>query len=227
MPTYRAPDSDASRLAFISKAIKTATLDDANGSDYIDAALLQELTDHYTLYNAAYEKTQSALGSRVSETAESSEALEKLKMYLSHLWTSVSNRAQRLNLSAGVLNYYGLTSGGARPTPNGRDQWLQLAEQVVRGDAQAVAAGFAPAAEPSAAELQAVLNKAIAEANDVVAADRVYDMAQADLAALRPRADELNPGSARCDFVRHAAHGPAQPAAHPAHLWGALPLSAG
>ena len=138
-----------------------------------------------------FEQAQSALGARVSETAESNEALEKLKMYISHLWISIHNRAQRLALPAGVLNYYGLTSDGSRPSPSGRDAWLQLAEQVVRGDAQAVAAGYTAVAEPSAAELQAILNSAIAEANDVVAADRTYDKAQATLATFRPKADEL------------------------------------
>lgn len=191
MPMYRAPDSDASRLAFMNKAIQTAVLDSANRLDYLDAGLQQDLTTHYLAYNDAYEKAQAALGSRVSETAESSEAQATLQQYVSHLWTSISNRAQRLHLSAGVLNYYGLTSDGTRPTPNGRDQWLQLAEQIVQGDAQAVAAGFAPVAEPSAAELQVALARAVAETNDVVAADRAYDVAQAELAALRPRADEL------------------------------------
>jgi hypothetical protein len=191
MPTYRAPDSDASRLAFMSKAVQTATLDKANGSAYLDAALLQDLTDQYTAYNAAYEATQAALGGRVSETAESNEALDKLRMYISHLWTSISNRAQRLGLSAGVLNYYGLTSGGTRPSPASQAEWLQLAEQIISGDAKAVAAGFAPVAEPSAAELQAVLTSAIAETNDVVAADRAYDVAQANLAAFRAPADAL------------------------------------
>ena len=94
MPRYRTPDSDASRLSFMSKAIQTAALDSANGSAYLDAALVQDLTDHYTAYNAAYEQTQSALGSRIGETAESSEALDKLKMYVSHFWTSIYNRAQ-------------------------------------------------------------------------------------------------------------------------------------
>lgn len=191
MPAYQAPDSDASRLAFMSKAVQTATLDKTNGSAYLDAALLQDLTDQYTAYNAAYEATQAALGGRVSETAESNDALDKLKLYISHLWTSISNRAQRLGLSAGVLNYYGLTSGGTRPTPNGQAEWLRLAEQIVSGDAKAVEAGFAPAAEPSAAELQAVLTSAAAEANDVVAADRAYDVAQANLAAFRAPADAL------------------------------------
>lgn len=187
MPTYRAPNSDASRLAFMGRAVKTATLD----SSYVDEVLLQELTDHYAAYNTAYEKTQAKLSGRITETAESEAALEKLKMYVSHLWTTVYNRAQRLDLAAGVLRHYELATDGARPTPSGREEWLQLAGRIINGDAEAVAAGFSPIVEPTAVELQAVLSSAIAESDDVPIADNAYDMAQANLATFRPRADEL------------------------------------
>jgi len=66
-----------------------------------------------------------------------------------------------------------------------------MGNDLIAGDAQAVAAGFAPIAEPSALELQAALDDAQAEAGEAVAADRAYDQAQAALAALRPRANEL------------------------------------
>jgi hypothetical protein len=44
---------------------------------------------------------------------------------------------------------------------------------------------------PSAAELEAVLEAAHSESDDVAIADREYDEAQERVAALRPRADEL------------------------------------
>ena len=192
MPKYRAPQSDIGRLAFMNKAIATSAIDQAKGTAYLDAVLLADLTAHYTAYNTAYAETEAALSKRVGETAESNAALETLKMYVSHLWTTIGNRAQRLNLSAGVFRYYGLNQDGSRPNvSNTREAWIELAKQIVQGDAQAVTAGFAPAVEPTALELQAVLDSAIAEANDAVSADRDYDLAQARLAEFRPRADEL------------------------------------
>ena len=192
MPKYEAPRSDIGRLAFMSKAIATANIDKNKETAYLDDALLADLTAHYEAYNAAYAETDAALSKRVGETAESNAALEKLKMYVSHLWTTINNRAQRLELSAGVFRYYGLNKDGSRPSvSNARDEWVEIAKQIIKGDGQAVSAGFAPAAEPTALELQAVLDSAIAEANDVVDADRDYDQAQAQLAEFRPTADEL------------------------------------
>ncbi|MEZ4645207.1 MAG: hypothetical protein R3E31_21155 [Chloroflexota bacterium] len=116
------------------------------------------------------------------ETAESNEALEKTE----NVYQPSLDKYSQPRPAVGAANrcaelICGLTSDGSRPSPSGRDAWLQLAEQVVRGDAQAVAAGYTAVAEPSAAELQAILNSAIAETNDVVAADRTYDKAQATL----------------------------------------------
>ncbi len=60
----------------------------------------------------------------------------------------------------------------------------------MQGDAEAVAAGYPPMANPSAAELQAVLETARSEVGDVAVADRAYDQAQAAVAALRAEADD-------------------------------------
>ena len=194
MPTYRPPRSDIARLAFMRQTIETATIDAGKGITYVNPTMLGELgefTTHHNAYNAAYTEVESALGKRITETAESTAALDKLKMYLSHMWINVNNRAQRLGLDVGVLSYYALGQDGSRPTPSGRKEWVTVAEHVVAGDAKAVAAGFAPIAEPTAVELQAVLDSAIAEGADVIGADRDYDLAQTALADFRPRADAL------------------------------------
>ncbi|MCP4238926.1 MAG: hypothetical protein GY770_36045 [Aestuariibacter sp.] len=194
MPAYRAPQSDIGRLAFMSKTIKAATIDQAQGLSYVDANLLTDpsaFVELYNAYNAAHIQVESAIGKRVGETAESNAALDKLRMYISHLWISVTNRARRLGLSAAVFRMYKLNSDGSRPVINGNEELLTIAPQIIAGDAEAVAAGFAPVAEPSTAELQAVLDSAIAESTDVIAADRKVDVAQAALAAFRPQADEM------------------------------------
>lgn len=59
------------------------------------------------------------------------------------------------------------------------------------GDAQALAAGHPAMQNPSAAEVAAVLADARVQAADMPRAGRLYDEAQAAIAALRPRADEL------------------------------------
>lgn len=88
--------------------------------------------------------------------------MSRLEMYVSHLWTAVYNRAQRENQPVGVLGYYKLNNDGSRPAITRREEWLEMATSVVNGDAAAVAAGYPAAVNPSAAEVQAVLDTAVA-----------------------------------------------------------------
>jgi hypothetical protein len=90
-----------------------------------------------------------------------------------------------------VLTFYQLPLDGTIPKPTNQEQWLTMAVQVIKGDADAVAAGFPAMANPSAAELEVVLKTAQSESDDVAMADRAYDAAQEAVAALRAQADEL------------------------------------
>ncbi len=191
MPQYVAPNSDISRLTYMNRAIRTAASAQTAGEQILDAALLADLTAHYTAYRVAYDEVEASLSRRKNETAESEAAVTRLEMYVNHIWTAVKNRARRENHPVGVLGYYKLNADSSRPTPSGRDQWAEMAVSIINGDATAVADGFPPIACPSAAELQLVLDNAQSERDDIPMADKKYDNAQAAVAALRPRADEL------------------------------------
>lgn len=191
MPTYQVPRSDVDRLAFMNRAMKTANAIPVDGTQRLPAQLLTDLTAHYAAYRAAYDAVEAALSQRKTETAESAAAMARLEMFISHLWTAVYNRAQRENQPVGVLGYYKLNNDGSRPTPTRREEWLEMALSVINGDAMAVADGYPAAVNPSAAEVQAVYDTAVAETDDVPAADAAYGEAQAAVAALRPQADKL------------------------------------
>jgi len=62
---------------------------------------------------------------------------------------------------------------------------------LVVGDAQAVAAGYPAMVNPSAADLNALVQAAQTEKDDVAIADREYDQAQEALAVLRVQADDF------------------------------------
>ena len=191
MPKYAAPNSDISRLYFMNRAITTANAIPLGEEKHINDATLSDLTAHYALYRAAYDNTSEALGKRKVETAESAAAMARLQLFMSHMWTDVYNRAQRDDLSVRLLEYYRLGNDGSRPTPSKRDEWLEVGQSLIVGDAKAVVAGYPPAISPSAAELQVVYEAAVAEAADVQPADIAYDKAQAAVATFRPRADAL------------------------------------
>ena len=192
MPKYVAPNSDPTRSTFMAKAVQTATDDAAvGGTTLLPAPLLADLTTHYDAFKAASRAAKTALGNRKAETAESAAAMATLRMYISHLWTAVVHRALRESHPARIFDYYGLNSDGTQPTLNTRREQLLMAETVIVGDAEAVAAGYAPIIAPSAAELQVVYDAAMAQVGDVPQADRAYDEAQAAVAALRPESDRL------------------------------------
>ncbi|MCA9936708.1 MAG: hypothetical protein H6662_01580 [Ardenticatenaceae bacterium] len=192
MPIYRVPRSDVTRLAFMKKAIQTAALDKEMGNAYADDALMADFSAHYTAYDAAFVEMRGALGNRVRETAESTAVFEKLKMYISHAWTSIYHRVLRLDLPAGILTYYRLHADGSRPAmTQAREAWALAARQIIQGDGAAVLAGYTAMAEPTAVELQAILDAYITKTGDTQQADRKYDQAQADLATYREPADAL------------------------------------
>ncbi len=66
-----------------------------------------------------------------------------------------------------------------------------MAAKMVKGDEEAVLAGFDPIVNPSAAELQTALDAAKKELGEVAPVDRKYDEAEEEVAKLRPEADEL------------------------------------
>lgn len=193
MPKYVAPNSDPTRLTFMAKAVQTATDDAAvaGSTPLLPAPLLADLTAHYAAFKAASNAVQTALGNRKAETAENTAAMARLKMYISHMQTAVFHRALREGHPARVLDYYRLNSDGTKPTLTTQREQLLMAEALIAGDAEAVAAGYAPTNSPTAAELQAVYDDAMAQAGDVPQADKAYDNAQTAIAVLRPEADRL------------------------------------
>ena len=193
MPRYVAPNSDPTRSTFMAKAVQTATNDAAavGSTPLLPAALLADLTAHYANFKAAGNAVQTALGNRKAETAENRAAMAKLKMYISHMQTAVFHRSLREGHPARILDYYRLNSDGTKPIFTTQREQLLLAEALIAGDAEAVAAGYAPTNSPTAAELQTVYDEAMAQAGDVPQADKAYDDAQAAIAVLRPEADRL------------------------------------
>lgn len=191
MPRYDAPDSDVKRLAFLRQAIETGERDVANGDMFVSQALLEQLKLFHPTYEVAHRALSDRLGTRIREVEESDRAAARVELFLRHLWDSISHRVQRQGLSAEVLRHYQLPISGDRPRLSHRSEILEMAALVVSGDAAAVADGYAPVQEPSAAELQAVLLQARSEAGDIQEAEREYIKVQSEVAALRSEADAL------------------------------------
>ncbi len=191
MPTYEAPYTDRDRLIFLQRIATTGPQDIAAGNLYVGQATLNEVAVFLTGFEAAMNAISEKLSGRAKETRERAEAVERAGLYTRDLWEVLKRRVRRLDQPAEVLTFYQLPLDGTVPKPTTQEEWLSFAAQVVLGDARAVAAGYPPMVNPSAAELQAALQAAVSEAADVALADRAYDQAQEAVEALRSPADAL------------------------------------
>jgi hypothetical protein len=191
MPAYQAPRSDEDRLTVLEKARDTGRSDRTAGRKSITQETLDALIALALLFRPLYEALAKALSGRMKEVREREEARAELDTHVRDFWEVLKRRAHRLKHPAEILTYFGLPADGTVPKPTTFDELLQCADAIVKGDADAVAAGFPAMANPSAIEVTAILGNARRQAADVPTADRAYVDAQQAIAAQRPAADEL------------------------------------
>ncbi|MFO7683403.1 MAG: hypothetical protein R6X34_25495 [Chloroflexota bacterium] len=191
MPVLSTPRNDLERVAFLQRSVKTGLSDVAAGHNYLSQPTIDEVDALAQTFDAALSKISTDQSDRSREIRQRNEAVELLATYVRDFWEVTRRRAQRLKQPAEVLTFYGLPLDGTTPKLNSPDEWLATAANVVRGDAEAVAAGYPAMSNPSAAEITAVLATARLEAEEVHTADRTYDVAQAQLAGLRAKADQM------------------------------------
>ncbi len=191
MPTYKAPLNDVERAAFLQRAASTGSSDAAAGTPYLSQETITLVDTLAQAFSTALSALSGKQSSRSREIRQRNEAVALLATYVRDFWEVARRRAHRLGQPAEVLTFYGLPLNGVSPNPTRNDEWLTLAATLVKGDTEAVAAGYPAMSNPSAAEVTAVLTTAQTESGEADAADRVYDQSQEALADLRAQADQL------------------------------------
>lgn len=190
MPVLSTPRNDLERVAFLQRSVKTGLSDVAAGHNYLSQPTLDEVDALAQTFDAALSQISAEQSDRSREIRQRNEAVDLLSTYVRDFWEVARRRAHRLNQPAEVLTFYGLPLDGVSPTLTRPDEWLAMAANVVRGDGEAVTAGYPAMSNPSADEITAVLDTARLEAEEANTADRTYDEAQEALADLRVQADQ-------------------------------------
>jgi hypothetical protein len=200
MPRIRTPESDEGRAQLLSKATKTAAADAAAGRRYLPATVTTEIGDFLQDqagpppvpgYNSKVLKLTSSRAALAREVSDSDAAEAVLETFMRDFWEVLKRRTFREKHSVAVLNYFDLPQDGTIPALSSRADRHLWAEKIAAGEAQAVAAGFPPMANPSAAEVAAKLARAETEAEQIVPKDREQELALEAVRAARPRAIEL------------------------------------
>jgi hypothetical protein len=189
MPSYKAPTSDQDRLTALEKARDTGTTDIAAGRKSITQETLDALKAFVPIFRLLFDALTKALSGRMKEVREREEARAVLDTYVRDFWEVLKRRAHRHKYPIEVLPLFGLDADGAVPVISTFDDLLHFADKIVKGEADAVAAGYPGMSNPGAAEVAAVLAAARTQAADVPTADRAYTDSQTAIAAQRPKAD--------------------------------------
>ncbi|MBC8180480.1 hypothetical protein H8E88_05080 [candidate division KSB1 bacterium] len=191
MPIYQKPTSDIARLAFLQETKVTAEADIAAGNPSISQATLDAIILFLPDFEDKIDAISATLTGREKEVRERNYIFDKLETYLRDFWAVLVRRVHRNKEHAEVFTYYKLPLSGVMPSYLTKSQMLEIAKDVVLGDANAVVAGHTLMSNPSALELDAVIQAAKVEFDDVAIADRDYDQAQAIVADSRIIADEF------------------------------------
>lgn len=193
MAKIKLPTNDNARLQFLKKCISAATNDEevnANPSLFPDE-LLDKGKTITPIFSEKLGKINSILSQRSIEIDQKQEALDDLNTWLRDFWEVLRRRTMRLDHPPQVLTHYQLPLNGLTPKLSREKDMLEITQRVIDGEATAVEQGYPAMLNPTAAELQTVLDKAWKEVNDVPLADEAYDKAQEDIADLRSEVDEL------------------------------------
>lgn len=185
------PTSDQSRLAHLQLSAAQGARDNAQGQAYLSPALVTELETFIPRYETAFNNIASFKGAQSNQVETANDAVNELIHYIRDMWAVVRRRVRRSQASPAILRYYQLPMHGQAPQPTSREEWLNLAAAIIEGDADAATAGYPPAANPSATELQTVLDAAETALADLAAAKQALHNARLELAGLRREADQL------------------------------------
>lgn len=190
MAMYRSLTGDTERITFLLQTAAIAPQDFAAGHPYIRRDTLDAVNALLPTFQAAVQAAHNRLSARVDATRAQAAAFARLRNCIRAFWAGLHRRAHWLGCPE-VIPFYGFAAQEPLPRIHGRAHWLTMAAQAIEGDAAAAAAGYPAMVNPSAAELQPLLESARSCIEAVAQADRAYQEAQQAVAALRPRANEL------------------------------------
>ena len=191
MPTLAMPRTDLDRTLVLEAAVKVGIQDTAAGRTYIAPAWLKKTDIFVADFGPKVRRLAELKANRGREVLEKDAALETLQLYARHFCNVLEMRIIRLKQPDSLFTLYNLPRSGESPNISQAKYWLELARGLIAADATAVGQGFPPMVNPSAAELQTLLESAQKEYDEVPMADRAIDDLQTELDTLRPQADKL------------------------------------
>lgn len=185
------PSNKNSRSLFLNTCAASIAEDEQNGSAVLSARTVNLVVKLNEEFHAILKQSDQSATTRAHEVAEKSSAINKADLFLHHFWLGAKNKAIREEYPAAYLTYFDLPQSGIIPKTNATPAIFPIIDTVIQGEADAVAAGYAPMSNPSAEELAVVKAAAEKEVSDVSVADKELDRLTAEMAEIRDNVDKL------------------------------------
>lgn len=176
------PQNDNALAGTLYRIVTTGRQDLAAGRPLVNAATLDEIDALLADWSPKLSLVTSQRAAHTQEVHEAVAAVRTLSVYVRDAWEVQKRRIAREGLPSALLALYGLPQAGRVPQNIRAHEWAGWAQKLIDGDAAAVAQGYAPLANPSAAEIAAKLAQTEKETPEVDVADRAWDEAQAAVA---------------------------------------------
>ncbi|MCT4591011.1 MAG: hypothetical protein N4A71_24530 [Carboxylicivirga sp.] len=186
MPRIRKPLSAIDRLVFLKKAVNTANIE--SGEKMISEKTLGQANAVIAPLEANIGELANQKSESQKEIREKNTAMSNLQTYVRDIWEGIRRRVYREQLPLDVFPYYQLPKNGTSPKLASEGQWLEVAGLIIKGEASAIANGYAPMSNPSVDELGSKLKEAKKESADVTIADQKLDASQEAVSDLMPEA---------------------------------------
>ncbi len=185
MPNIIIPRSNEDLIRFFETATRVATEDRLATLNYLDADWTTESSDFVEDFKTRVRALTTAQQNRAQQIEERRAKFTKLEVYVRDYLTGFKRMVSREGLSLSLYMFYGLPESGEIPPLSNMDEILSWAEKIVKGNADAVAAGHPAMSNPTAAQINTIVTETKAEIDDVSAVERHLDTALDEIEALR------------------------------------------
>ena len=191
MPHIKHAQSDEARSENLDKSIATADTDLPLGIEYINAPTLAAARVLSPVFIAAITDTKTKKEGRSQETEAKGGVFRVMQTTAIDMIQVVNRRIERTGEPVAHRNFYSMDLQGHYTRPTDTAGWRNLSRDLIAGDTASAAAGNPVMVNPSAAELQTALDNFDTEYTDATNAERIYDIAQENLAVIRTEVDEM------------------------------------
>ncbi len=178
--------NDRDRERFLDKSSTASAQDLLTNDNYVSEAIGQRSKELYDKHHEARADLRITSSNKAEQVEKHNKEIGNLTQGISHFHSGVTNRNQRLGLPPSSLSMFGMPGDrGGLAQVRIRKNAVQYAHDCIDGDAISVKKGQDPMVNPSAEDIQALLDTAQEAITNLSNAERDYVKVQERITELR------------------------------------------